>query len=175
MSFTRPVSPSCLPLPCFFSGTTGTLGKNSSVSLAVTGFDLSHSGWDTGPFSVGQVGHFVPVAPSGAVQRKRAGAHPARFRPPECVNFGAKTCPTCRHQQRRFWRTVMKSKEDQGAVKAVKTRGKRRPIIFTSMNKPDYELAAKLLAPLVLDRFKREAFHAGSGGDRCNDVEGEDA
>jgi len=93
MSFTRPVFPSCLPLPCFFSGTSGTLGKNSAVSLAVTGFDLSHSGWDTGPFSVGQVGHFVPVAPSCAVQRKMAGEHPARFRPPECVNFGAKPVP----------------------------------------------------------------------------------
>lgn len=69
----------------------------------------------------------------------------------------------------------MKSKEDQGAVKAVKTRGKRRPIIFTSMNKPDYELAATLLAPLVLDRLKREALQAASGGDRRNGVEGEDA
>ena len=68
----------------------------------------------------------------------------------------------------------MKSKEDQGAVKAVKTRGKRRPIVITWANKPDYDLLAKLLAPLVLDRLKSEALQAGSGGDRRHEVEGED-
>lgn len=50
MSFSRPMSPFCLPLPCFFSGTSGTPWGNSAVSLAVTGFELSHSEWDTGLF-----------------------------------------------------------------------------------------------------------------------------
>ena len=56
-----PPCPFALPLPFFFSGTTGTPTDKSSVPLAITGFRLSHSGWDTGPFSVGQVGQFVPI------------------------------------------------------------------------------------------------------------------
>ena len=67
----------------------------------------------------------------------------------------------------------MKSKSDPSAASDAKARGKRRPIVFTSINRPDYELAARLLAPLVLDMLKREALQAGSGGDRRNDVEGE--
>lgn len=62
VSLTRPASRVVLPLPCFFSGTSGTLAVNSSESIAVTGFCLSHLGWDRGLFPVGQVGHSAPVA-----------------------------------------------------------------------------------------------------------------
>ena len=57
-----PALPLALPLPFFFSGTSGTLTEKPSVSIANTGFKLSHSEWDTSPFLVGQVGQFVPVA-----------------------------------------------------------------------------------------------------------------
>ena len=73
MNFARPVFSSRLPLPCFFTGTVGTLGEKSAVSLAVTGFDLSQTGWDTGPFSWDRLGHFGPDAMPRAVLRNVAG------------------------------------------------------------------------------------------------------
>ena len=148
MSFTRPVSASCLPLPCFFSGTSGTLGEKSSVSLAVTGFDLSHSGWDTGPFSVGQVGHFVPVAPSCDVQRNKAGGHPERFHPPECVNFCAKPVPLAA-TIRGVFESRYGSNERSGCVKCAQrthyenAAHRGYPVRPVSSSKADYERAAK--------------------------------
>jgi hypothetical protein len=93
MSLVRPVFPAFLPLPCFFSGTTGTLGKKPPVTRSVTGFELSHLGWDTGPFGRDTVGHFVPVATFCTVQRKINRSHCYRLVVPGCVNFGAKAVP----------------------------------------------------------------------------------
>ena len=85
-----PGFPSCLPLPCFFSGTSGTLGQNSSVTRAVAWFKLSHSEWDNARFRWDTVGHFVPVAPFCAVLRKDAGGRFSRLDAAGSVNFGAK-------------------------------------------------------------------------------------
>ncbi len=92
-----PSFPSCLPLSCFFSGTSGTLAQRSPVTLSAAGFRLSHSGWDTGRFDWDTVGHFVPVAPFCAVLRKDLGGRFSRLNTPGSVNFGAKPIPPAAH------------------------------------------------------------------------------
>lgn len=76
--FYPPRFPPSLPLPCFFSGTSGTLRGKSSVSLAVTGLELSHSEWDTGLFLGHGAGHFKPDATPRAVLRMRRAGQTGR-------------------------------------------------------------------------------------------------
>lgn len=62
----------------------------------------------------------------------------------------------------------MKSKIDPNAERGAKAGVKRRPIVFTAINKPDYELAARLMVPLFLDWLSKQAVHAGGGGGRLH-------